>query len=117
MRRRYWPVVLLAAVSLGWALLWTVPGHEQGHDVSPKPADRLGLSPNPCTGINLTVASDVQTVINNAPPGSTFCFSAGTYHVSALVPKSGDVLDGGGQTAVLDGNNSAPFAIYGDSTS
>jgi len=37
--------------------------------------------------------------------------------VSTLVPKSGDVLDGDGQRAVLDGENSAPYAIYGDSAS
>ena len=37
--------------------------------------------------------------------------------MSSLVPKSGDVLDGGGQRAILDGNNVASYAVYGDSTS
>jgi parallel beta-helix repeat protein len=57
----------------------------------------------------------VQAAINDAPPGTTFCFGPGVYHVSALIPKSGDVLDGGGRKAVLDGVNSAFYAIYGDS--
>jgi parallel beta-helix repeat protein len=105
MRRWYWLVALLAAAGIGSAILLTIPGHDH---------------PNPtsaCTGIRLTIASDVQAAINNAPPGTTFCFSPGTYDVSSIVPKSGDVLDGGGQRAVLDGNNSAPYAVYGDSTS
>ena len=34
-----------------------------------------------------------------------------------LIPKSGDVLDGGNRTAILDGGNSAAYAIYGDSAS
>ena len=49
--------------------------------------------------------------------GTTFCFGRGIYRVSSLIPKSGDVLDGGNRTAVLDGGNSASYAIYGDSTS
>jgi parallel beta-helix repeat protein len=120
MRRWYWLVALLAAVSLGGAILVTAPGNEHRHDVLPKPADRLRPHPSPasvCVGITLTVASNVQNAINNAPSGTTFCFSPGIYHVSSLVPKSGDVLDGGKQKAVLDGNNSARYAVYGDSTS
>jgi parallel beta-helix repeat protein len=59
----------------------------------------------------------VQAAINDAAAGTTFCFRPGIYHVSALIPKSGDVLDGGAQKAVLDGGNSASYAIYGDSSS
>jgi parallel beta-helix repeat protein len=70
-----------------------------------------------CTGRALTPASNVQAVIDDAPPGSTFCFGPGTYHVSALMPKSGDVLDGDRQAAILDGRNSASYAVYGDSAS
>jgi parallel beta-helix repeat protein len=78
-------------------------------------ADRAGSSAK-CTGTFLTPASHVQAAIDRARPGTTFCFHAGTYRVSSLVPKSRDVLDGGNQKAVLDGGNSAQFAIYGDST-
>ncbi len=70
-----------------------------------------------CTGTALTPASNVQAAINSAPPGTTFCFGRGIYRVSSLVPKSRDVLDGGDRTAILDGGNSAPFAIDGDSAS
>jgi parallel beta-helix repeat protein len=74
--------------------------------------------PHPaCTGIALTPASTVQAVISSEPPGTTFCFGRGIYRVSSLVPKSGDVLDGGGQAAVLDGGNSASYAVNGDSAS
>jgi parallel beta-helix repeat protein len=71
----------------------------------------------PCTGTSLTPADDVQAAIDRAQPGTTFCFRAGTYRVSSLIPKTKDVLDGDGGAAVLDGGNSAQFAIYGDSTS
>jgi parallel beta-helix repeat protein len=70
-----------------------------------------------CTGTALTPASNVQAAINHAPPGTTFCFGRGIYRVSTLIPKSRDVLDGGDRAAILDGGNSAPVAIYGDSTS
>ncbi len=73
-----------------------------------------GSAPS-CTGRALTPLSNAQKAINHAPPGTTFCFGPGTYHVSALVPKSHDVLDGEGRAAVLDGGNSAWYAIYGGS--
>ncbi len=101
----------LAVLVLGgaWALA------ESQHHSSP-----VSLPRNPapvCTGINLTTISDVQAAIDHAPPGSTFCFPPGIYRVSSLEPKSGDVLDGGDQGAVLEGGNSAAFAIFGDYSS
>ena len=77
-------------------------------------------SPSPapaCTGTAVMPGSNVQAAINSAAPGTTFCFGRGIYRVSSLIPKSGDVLDGGNRAAVLDGGNSASYAIYGDSTS
>jgi parallel beta-helix repeat protein len=67
-----------------------------------------------CVGRALTSARNVQAAIDNAPPHTSFCFGPGIYHVSSLVPKQGDVLDGGRQAAILDGGNSARYAIYGD---
>ena len=98
LRHWYWLVALLVVGCSGVT----------SHPASPSPA---------CTGRALTPTSNVQTAINDAAPGTTFCFWPGTYHVSALIPKSGDVLDGDGQAAVLDGGNSASYAIYGDSAS
>jgi parallel beta-helix repeat protein len=40
-----------------------------------------------------------------------FCFAAGTYNVSALAPKSGQIFDGGNQAAVLDGQNVQRYAF------
>jgi parallel beta-helix repeat protein len=85
-------------------------------DSSPSANPLVSAAPA-CTGTILTPTSNVQAAINNAQPGTTFCFGRGVYRVSSLIPKSGDVLDGGNRAAILDGGNSAPYAIYGDSTS
>jgi parallel beta-helix repeat protein len=86
-------------------------------DNSPSANQRVNAAPV-CTGTALTPSSNVRAAINNAPPGTTFCFGRGIYKVSSLiVPKSRDVLDGGNRAAILDGGNSWPYAIYGDSTS
>jgi parallel beta-helix repeat protein len=89
--------------------------HRTSHSSSP--ASRRASPAPACTGTVLTPTSNVQAAINHAPPGTTFCFGRGIYRISSLRPKSHDVLDGGDRAAILDGGNSAPFAIYGDSTS
>jgi parallel beta-helix repeat protein len=102
-------VVILVALVLGFtSLLGNVSHRTSNRSASPR------VSPA-CTA--LTPVSNVQAAINHAPPGTTFCFGRGIYRVSSLIPKSGDVLEGGDREAVLDGGNSAQFAIYGDSTS
>lgn len=71
-----------------------------------------------CSGVAVTPSSDIQGLIDSSPAGMTFCFAAGTYgNASQLEPKSGDVFDGDGQQAVLDGGNSAQWAFYGDARS
>src|SRR5207253_10632546 len=70
-----------------------------------------------CVGTSVTTSSNVQAALDAAPSGSTFCFAAGTYHVSSLAPKSGDVLDGGSQGAVLDGQNTIQFVVDSSGTS
>lgn len=99
-------VVLLLAATVLWQM-WKAESRRGG---------RPGRSTASCAGVALTPSSDVQTAINEAPSGTTFCFGPGTYAVSSIAPKAGDVLDGGGQGAVLDGGNVAPFGVYGDST-
>lgn len=120
LQRWTWVVVLLATGCAGGtgSLAGPSPGITDS-PVGPSPGVTGGpVRPNPaCTGRALTPASNVQAVINDAPPHSTFCFGRGIYHVSALIPKSGDVLDGEGQAAILDGGNSAFYAVYGDSAS
>lgn len=111
--------VLVVSVALVLAVTRALIGGQQRPSGSPSSArSQVGLAPAPvCTGTALTPASNVQAAINNASPGTTFCFAPGVYRVSSLIPKSGDVLDGGNRAAVLAGGNSARYAIYGDSTS
>jgi parallel beta-helix repeat protein len=123
LRRWYWLIVLLA-VGCGGGASRSPSGEVTTNPpkgVSTSPPAGVPTSPpsrsQPCTGHVVTPASDVQAAINDAAPGTTFCFRPGTYHVSALIPKSGDVLNGDGQRAILDGGNSAAYAIYGDSAS
>jgi parallel beta-helix repeat protein len=62
-------------------------------------------------------SSDLQSAINNAAPGTTFCFASGTYRPSSLAPKAGDVLNGGNRGAVLDGGGSIQYAVVGSAAS
>jgi parallel beta-helix repeat protein len=104
----------LAALVLG--VVWALIGGQHGPSGrSSSASSRVDPAPA-CTGAALTPASNVQAAINNAPPGTTFCFSRGIYRVSSLIPKSGDVLDGGHRAAALVGSRTASYAIYGDST-
>ena len=119
LRRLCWLVALLAASCSGAVSAAASPspdGPVGPQSFAAAPSDPAGQGPA-CAGHALTPASDVQAAINHAPPGSTFCFGPGIYYVSALIPKSGDLLDGDSQAAVLDGGNSAAYAIYGDATS
>jgi parallel beta-helix repeat protein len=103
-------ILAVLAVGAVWAFA------ESSHHGAPAPS-QARVSPSPgCTGTVLTPASNVQAALNGAPPGTTFCFRAGTYSVSSLRPKSGDVLDGQDRQAILDGGGRARYAVYGDST-
>lgn len=65
-----------------------------------------------CTGVAVTTSSNIQSVINANPTGTTFCFAAGTYTgANDLIPKANDVLDGDGQLAVLNGGGTQSVAI------
>lgn len=71
-----------------------------------------------CSGVPITPSSSIQTEINNAPEGTTFCFAAGTYtNASALAPKSGDVFNGGSRAAILDGANTRQYAFKSSTAS
>jgi len=70
----------------------------------------------PCTGHAITPATDVHRAVNDAPPGTTFCFAPGTYSI-AVTPKSGQIFDGGNQAATLDGKNIREYAFRGANTS
>ena len=103
-----------ALVTLVFGGAWTLATsqHRTGYSSAASGQPRPDAA---CTGIALAPSSNVQAAINRAPAGTTFCFGRGIYHVSSLVPKSHDVLDGHDLAAVLVGGNSAYYAIYGDS--
>ncbi len=126
LRRWYWltPTVVLLAVGCSGGVATSPPPGvitNPPRAIFTSPPKGVLTSPpsgsQACTGQVVTPASKVQAAINHAAPGTTFCFRPGTYHVSALIPKSGDVLNGDGQRAILDGAHSASSAIYGDSAS
>jgi len=104
----------LVAAAVGATLAAGDSGQHAG--VSSSSASPSARSGQVCSGTLLTPTSNVQAAINYAPPGTTFCFSHGSYQVSSLIPKSGDVLDGGDRAASLVGGKSARYAIYGDLT-
>jgi hypothetical protein len=59
---------------------------------------------------------DLQATLDAQPPGTAFCFGAGTYNLDEpLVPKSGDQLLAANEGVVLDGNNAGTAAIWGSS--
>lgn len=88
--------------------------------VQPATSSAPAPSPTPrsavCKGTVITTASDVESIVEKAPPGVTFCFSPGIYHVG-ITPKSGQVFDGGGRAAVLDGQSRLPYAFHSLNTS
>jgi hypothetical protein len=54
--------------------------------------------------VNINPGTDVQSIINLYPSGTTFCLTAGTYRLTtAVVPKTGDSLIGEAGT-VLNGS-------------
>jgi parallel beta-helix repeat protein len=110
----YWLVALLVVGCSGVIKSPASPSATEG-PAHPGITGSPVIPNSACVGRALTPISNVQAALNDAPPGTTFCFGRGIYHVSAMIPKSRDVLDGRGQTAVLDGDNSAAYAIYGDS--
>jgi parallel beta-helix repeat protein len=89
---------------------------------SPTPPTSTTTSPTPtargaCSGITVTPTSDIQAAINSNPNGTAFCFSPGTYNVSSLAPKSGQLFDGGNRAAILDGQDTRQYAFRSSGTS
>ncbi len=82
-----------------------------------QPVTSAAVTATSCTGLAITPADDVQTAVNNAPGGTTFCFAPGIYNLLAIEPKSGQVFDGGNRAAVLDGQNVRPYAFRAANTS
>src|SRR5437764_13750881 len=58
----------------------------------------------PCSGIRVTPRDDLQSVIDHAPAGASFCFADGLYRIAkSLTPNGGNTFVGS-RNAVLDGS-------------
>ena len=81
---------------------------------SPSPSPTPTPSPGePCEGVGVTPAMDVQATLDAHPEGTTFCFASGTYHLEqAVIPKS-DVALIAEPGTILDGGDTADGAIRG----
>lgn len=63
-------------------------------------------------GVTVTPGMDVQAAINAHSNNTVFFFAPGTYtNISALAPKPGNIFDGAGRAAVLDGQNTRQYAF------
>jgi parallel beta-helix repeat protein len=62
------------------------------------------------SGTQVLAGENIQDLVDSQPAGSTFVLHAGTYFGQSIIPKTGDVFVGR-KGAVLDGENSAPFAF------
>ena len=60
------------------------------------------LSADAESAVRLMPGQNLSAVVNQAPPGTTFVFSAGTYRLNSIVPKVNDVFLGEG-TVILSG--------------
>ena len=70
-----------------------------------------------CSGQTVSPSTNIQTAVNNAPEGTTFCFSAGKYANLSISPKSGDIFDGQNQVAILDGEGTTRYAFKSSTAS
>ncbi len=53
--------------------------------------------------VSLSPNSNIQSIVNANPPGTTFVFQPGVYRMQSVAPKDGDVFDGQG-AATLNGS-------------
>ena len=99
-------VVLLLALARGGDLRSQPAGPETATPGGTEPGltGHVGPVGRPCEGVVIAANVDAQAVIDEHPPGTTFCLSAGTHRVETpLVPKRGDALVGR-RGAVLSGS-------------
>jgi len=68
----------------------------------------------PSGAVQLSPGSNVQSIVNSHPAGTTYCFAAGTYAQQQISPQAGDKYIGV-KGAILDGQNTVvhAFSSYG----
>jgi len=117
-RQNRWTVAFCAALialigGAGWYGLATMAPSRYGSGqarlstastVPPGSTSEVGPVPRSCDGVTVTTSDDVQKAIDTHPPGTTFCFAAGTFRLEApLKPEEGDAFIGQ-EGAVLSGS-------------
>ena len=65
-----------------------------------------------CKGTPLVPGANIQSAVNAASAGTTFCLAAGTYAKQSVTPKAGDKFIGA-VGAILDGQNATKIAFDG----
>ncbi len=73
------------------------PGRTPRHSEPAPPVTNRTVGPvaTACSGVRVDVAQDPAALVASYPPGTTFCFSRGTYRLRAPIrPKPGDRLIG-----------------------
>jgi parallel beta-helix repeat protein len=106
-RRALPAITVVAVIAVAAALLFSVePRTEPGRPRRPR---TIGG----CTGVGLRPHDGVGDIVADEPPGTTFCFGRGVYHLKdALEPDDGDSFVGL-PGAILDGSNKVGSAIEG----
>jgi parallel beta-helix repeat protein len=71
-----------------------------------------------CQGVQVAAGSDLVTVANSHPGGTTFCLAAGNYDVTATIPaQTGDRWVGNDRRSILSGGDSTAMAFKADGVS
>jgi hypothetical protein len=83
------------------------------------PGLRLPVGPQTavsCKGVSVRPGTDLQSLVNANPAGTTFCLGIGTYNQQSVRPKNGNIFIGaydGTNGAVLDGQSRTTYAFHG----
>jgi hypothetical protein len=106
-----WRVVVKGKSATSYNLKVTVEPDSSPPSPPPPPPPPPG---DPCEGVAISPSMDVQAVMDSEPPGTTFCFKAGTYHLAEpIVPDASDQLVADPGT-VLDGGADGTSGIWGN---
>ncbi len=77
----------------------------------PPPPPPPPVDPPPSADVEIEVGENIQQAVNGHPEGTSFLLQAGV-HNQQVNPKTGQIFIGE-PGAILDGQNSIPYAFYG----
>ena len=106
-----------------WSEKWQTSGQTATWPEKPPlpttPGLRLSVGPKTdisCNGVSVRPGTNLQSLVNAHPAGTTFCLGTGTYNQQSVRPKNGNAFIGtynGTNGAVLDGQSKTTYAFYG----